>query len=158
MLTYIRDTKSIPFFEISQVYQQSIETPEKQRQRLWMEEQALYDELQDLIERRKGALAIWRAEQEIQSVLRLEKYLEGYLIQSLQTQSQSRRKGFALKLMTAVLDDHPKGTVFYSHVKKDNLASMQLHLRCGFQVHSDIARLLDGTVTNRYVTFKLLKD
>lgn len=157
MLTYIRDTKSIPFFEISQVYQQSIEDPDRS-DNLWQEEQDLYHELLDLVEHRKGVLAMWRTEQGIQTVLRLEKHLDGYLIHSLQTRQQSRRKGFALKLMTAVLQDHPKGTVFYSHVMKDNVASLQLHLRCGFQVHSDMARLMDGTVSNRYVTLKLLKE
>ena len=157
MLTYIRDTKSIPFFEISQVYQQSIEDP-GQSENLWQEEQDLYHELQDLIEHRKGVLALWCTEQGIQTVLRLEKHLDGYLIHSLQTRQQSRRKGFARKLMTAVLHDHPKGTVFYSHVMKDNVASLQLHLRCGFQVHSDMARLMDGTVSNRYVTLKILND
>ena len=163
MLTYISEMKSLPFFEICQVYQQSIEHSAQalsgaRSEGLWQEEQELYQELRDLFEKRNGVLALWRTEQGIQAALRLEKYNEGLLLQSLETRPENRRKGFALSLVSAVLADQPRNTILYSHIKKDNIASMQLHLRCGFQAHSDMARLLDGTVTNQFITLKYVKE
>lgn len=163
MLVYISDMKNLPFSEICRVYQQSIECSVGESsvtlsERFWQEEHGLYQELQDFFSRRNGTLALWRTEHGIQSALRLEKWNDGYLLQSLETHPESRRKGFALHLVKSVLADCPRGTILYSHVKKDNIASMQLHLHCGFQVHSDMARLLDGTVSNRYVTMKFLKE
>ncbi len=155
MLTYISDIKNLPFFEICHVYGQSLERSTSEG--FWQEKHGLYHELQSFITERKGILALWRTEQGIESILRMEKYNDGYLIQSLETCPESRRKGFAFCLMTAVLEDCPSGTLLYSHVKKNNIASMHLHLKCGFQILTDMARLLDGTVSNRYATLCYIK-
>lgn len=162
MLEYIFNMKSLPFMEICQVYMQSLSCEASMKKDVdtdyyWQEENDLYQHLNDFFASSKGVMAIWRTEAGIQSVLRLEGYGDGQLLCSLETRPESRRKGFATMLVKAVLADLQEGSVVYSHVKKDNSASMQLHLKCGFTVHSDIGKLLDGSISDSYVTLKFIK-
>ncbi len=155
MLEYIFDIKSLPFMEICQVYQQSLamETTED----YWSESNDLYQQLKDFFLKKNGYMAVWRTEDGVQSALRLEPYRSGYLLCSLETRPDVRRRGFASMLVNAVLADLTKGSVVYSHVKKDNLASMQLHFKCGFVMHADAGRLLDGSVSDAFATLKYIK-
>ena len=162
MLEYIYDMKSLPFMEICQVYQQSLGCERAIKGDIdagdyWQKENDLYQDLGDFFAHAKGVMAIWRSDTGIQAVLRLERYGDGHLLCSLETRPESRRKGFATMLVKAVLADLQEGSVVYSHVKKDNTASMQLHFKCGFVKCSDMGKLLDGSVSNAYATLKYIK-
>ena len=162
MLEYIFDIKSLPFMEICQVYEQSLacgleHENSGETARYWKEENDLYLQLQDFFANRDSRMAVWRTVDGIQAALRLEHHRDGLLLFALETRPDSRRKGFASSLVEQVLADLDAGEIIYSHVRKDNSASMQLHFKCGFTVHSDVGRLLDGSVSNAYVTLKYIK-
>lgn len=84
------------------------------------------------------------------SIACTEAYEDGLLISALETAPDCRRKGFARKLLTAVVQR--EGGKLYSHVAKNNTASLRLHEACGFRILKDSARLIDGTVSVRFYT------
>ena len=71
---------------------------------------------------------------------------DGLLLQALETHPDYRKQGCARKLMEAVQQLLGERTV-YSHVSKKNRPSLAVHRRCGFAVHKDSARYLDGSVS-----------
>ena len=98
--------------------------------------------------------AVWEETEDYVSALRLEPYGDGWLLEALETKPAYRRMGYAVKLISAGLAQFPQGTHVYSHVGKRNTASMQTHLRCGFQKILDHAKYVDGTVTQYSCTMK----
>lgn len=97
---------------------------------------------------------VWELDGVYLSILRLEPYSDGYLLTGLETAPNARRKGHGLQLMEAA-QQYLKGigaNKVYAHIKKNNLASLKLHEKCGFCVISDFGVLLDGTVSQQYVT------
>lgn len=98
-----------------------------------------------------GIYAIWVEENRYVSALRLEPYKDGLLLSALETAPQHRRKGYAGKLMAAVLAKFAPQKI-YSHVCKENVASLTVHERCGFRKISDRAAYLDGSVDDKAFT------
>ena len=95
-----------------------------------------------------------RSEGRYKAALRMEPYTDGVLLEALSTMPGERRKGYAYMLVTEVqkyLLTLPYKVV-YSHIHKKNLPSLQLHNKCGFQMFSDSARYIDGTVTQKSCT------
>lgn len=82
------------------------------------------------------------------SAARIEKFEDGYLLSALETRPDYRRKGYGKRLIDAlVLMCSGRGLLpVYSHVHNNNIASLSLHLQCGFCVVKEFARYLDGTV------------
>ena len=82
------------------------------------------------------------------SAARVEPFDNGFLISGLETRPDCRRNGYGRKLMeNLILTCKGKGKLpIYSHVNERNIASMRLHLQCGFRVYKDTARYLDGSV------------
>lgn len=95
----------------------------------------------------KGIYAIWEEKGRYVSALRLEPYKDGFLISGLETALEYRRRGCARHLLEGVLSQ-VSGKV-YSHVMKNNIASLSLHQQCGFEKLSDSARYLDGSADSR---------
>ncbi len=93
---------------------------------------------------------MWTADGAYVSVLRLEPYVDGYLLTGLETAPAARGKGYATMLMRAMLDIFPER--IYSHVQMKNTASLALHQNVGFKILYDYAHLLDGTVSRNYYT------
>lgn len=91
------------------------------------------------------------------SVLRLEPYEDGLLLEALETHPAHRRKGYAKALIRAVQQTLP-GQRIYSHVNKRNIASLNTHKACGFHKIKDSVRLLDGTVSAFGVTLVWQSD
>lgn len=89
------------------------------------------------------------------SALRMEPYQDGWLLEALETMPSFRKKGYAKKLITAVLALFPQGTHIYSHVGKKNNASKAAHIACGFQEILDYAKYVDGTVTRFSCTMRI---
>ena len=98
----------------------------------------------------KGAFyAVWIEGTVYKSAVRLEPYRDGLLLHSLETEPTGRRRGYAVALMDSLLTY--LGTTaskrIYSHVNKRNRASLALHKKCRFEIISDSATYIDGTVT-----------
>ena len=119
-------------------------------------EREFYDYLREDFFRQKDAFyALWKVQGRYVSALRLEPYRDGWLLEALETAPDHRRKGYAKELMHAVLDEMGH-VIVYSHVSRRNEASLRTHYACGFQKHLDHVVYLDGSVTNRAVTFRYI--
>ena len=99
--------------------------------------------------------AVWAPEGAYQAVLRLEPYADGLLLSGLETAPGSRRRGFAKALIEAVVEklDNDGKTIVYSHVDKQNFASLAVHASCGFERTKEYAVYSDGSVLHSSCTF-----
>ena len=104
----------------------------------------------DFIKTSGTKLAVWVEDGAYVSVLRLEPYANGYLLTGLETMPDARCKGYATRLINAVLEIVPE--CIYSHVCKSNKVSLTVHQNAGFRILYDYGRLLDGTVSCSYYT------
>ena len=111
-------------------------------------EQDFYDYLTAFFGEYGGIYALWVSEGRYCSALRLEPYNDGYLLSGLETPREARRKGYANALIRSVLQyvAHNGGTKLYSHVDKNNAASLALHESCGFHRILEHAVYVDGSV------------
>lgn len=96
--------------------------------------------------------AAWAPDGRYKTVLRLEKYMDGYLICGLETALQERKKGYAKSLIAAVLTSFP-GCCFYSHISIRNIVSARVHIKCGFRKILDHAIFLDGSISAATATY-----
>ena len=108
--------------------------------------------------RQPGAFyAVWTEDFEYKAAVRFGPYKDGLLLHSLETTPEERRKGYAYQLVGNVLD-YLRTTdckMVYSHINKRNKASLMLHKKCGFEIISDSATYLDGTVTQYSNTLRI---
>lgn len=91
--------------------------------------------------------AVWTEEDKYVSALRLEPFEDGLLLNGLETHPEYRRRGFAKRLIDAVVQYLASSGAcnLYSHVDKSNIPSLALHESCGFVKVSDHAVYLDGS-------------
>lgn len=116
-------------------------------------EREFYTYLTQVFFRTEGVrLAIWEEDGRYVSALRLEPYQDGLLLAGLETAPNQRRKGYAVKLVKAVLAEL-EGVKIYSHISVKNQASIRTHEVCGFFQSREYSVLLDGTVSRRYMTY-----
>ena len=148
---------NLSFGSLMEVYRESngwngeeffpMETPERQ---LALAEERFYQYLQeDFFSKPDARYFIWTENGSYVSALRLWPFLDGQLLEGLETKPGQRRKGYAACLIRAVQRHCPAGTRIYSHVSRDNTASLRLHESCGFRVIQESARCLDGSVSTR---------
>lgn len=123
----------------------------------WNEDELL-SYLRENFFRHPGAFyAIWEENSTYRAAVRFGPYKDGLLLHSLETVPDDRRKGYAYQLIIQVLD-YLRTTgckVVYSHVNKRNKPSLMLHKKCGFDIISDSATYLDGTVTQYSNTLRI---
>ena len=81
---------------------------------------------------------------------RMEPYADGYLLTGLETRPEYRRRGYAKKLLREIVGFVEQ--TIYSHVMKDNLASLKTHYSCGFEIVSEHAEFIDGTTSHSCYT------
>ena len=125
------------------------ELPEGQQ--ILRAEQSFYEYLREGFFPVEGAVyALWVENGRYVSALRLEPYADGLLLEALETAPEQRRKGYAEKLIRAVLEQFPQK--IYSHVSKKNTASLMVHQKCGFCQILDYAKYIDGSVLRTAVT------
>ena len=126
--------------------------PEASEQlQLMQAEQSFYAYLTQSFFRTPGAVyAIWEEQGKYISALRLEPYEDGMLLAALETTPEYRQRGYATKLMQAVQSWCPEK--IYSHVSKQNRASLKVHEKCGFCQVLDYARYIDGSVARNAIT------
>ena len=124
---------------------------------LRLAEEDFYRYLRECFFRTPGAAyAVWEEGGSYVSALRLEPYRDGVLVNALETAPQQRRKGYASRLLEAVLGtlDGP----VYSHVAKRNLPSLALHERLGFRRIQETALYLDGSLDHRACTLRWMRE
>ena len=112
---------------------------------------------EDFFRQKDAVYAVWMEGTQYKSAVRLERCRDGALLHSLETAPTERQKGYAYALLRHFLE-HLRGTGFkavYSHIEKRNRASLALHKKCGFDIVSDTATYLDGTVTQNSYTLKI---
>lgn len=118
---------------------------------LWAEQEFYQYLREDFFSTDGGVYALWQENEKYISALRLEPYRDGLLLEALETAPEYRRRGYAGRLILAVLSQlQPKKV--YSHVSKQNTASLSVHEKCGFQRILDYAVYIDGSVNQRAVT------
>ena len=85
--------------------------------------------VQEFLHTDDARIAVWTLEGTYKTALRLEKYADGFLLSGLETAQDARRKGYAYSLLHAVIQEckNLKQCKLYSHVRKSNRASIQLH-------------------------------
>jgi ribosomal protein S18 acetylase RimI-like enzyme len=156
MLLIAVSMRQIQFSELMDVYHESnvLNGLEKysdyppDRQLLEVE-QDFYQYLNSVFYGQKDSFcAIWEADGKYQSALRIEPYQDGSLLCALETRASARCRGYANALIVSLqkyLAEQGSG-VLYSHVDKNNLPSLLLHQKCGFQITKDYAVYADGSV------------
>ncbi len=114
-------------------------------------EQDFYQYLRQVFFKTEGAYyCLWQVDGIFVSALRLEPFMDGLLLEALETAPGKRRMGYATALIQAVLS-HTGAEKIYAHVHKRNLPSLKTHRKCGFEIVSEVARYIDGSVnTNSY--------
>ena len=162
MLLIAKSLKDLRFSELMQVYEQSnLEAAEERKNlppmfALQLAEQDFRQYLQEVFFPTPGALCcIWEENGRYVSALRLEPYRDGLLLAALETAPVFRKQGYASILIRAVQQYLAAcgGANIYSHVNKQNTASVRTHEKCGFHVISDCAVYLNGSVDYRSCTF-----
>ena len=114
-------------------------------------EQAFYQYLSESFFTTTGAVyAIWEENGAYISALRLEPYEDGLLLEALETAPAHRQKGYAASLICSVQEAYP--VKIYSHVSKQNKASLGVHEKCGFRIVADCAKYIDGSVARNAYT------
>lgn len=101
---------------------------------------------QDFFSLKDSSYYVWEENGRYISALRIEPYLDGVLLCALETKPNMRRKGYAKRLIDAVLSDYD--VPVYSHISKRNKASIAAHISCGFSKLHDGAKYLDGSVSS----------
>ena len=111
----------------------------------------LYD---DFFRQKDAFYAVWAPQGQYKAALRIEPYADGLLLEALSTAPNERRKGYGYMLVAEVLQflSTLPYKVVYSHISKKNVPSLELHKKCGFQLFSDSAKYIDGTVTQKSCT------
>ena len=156
MLKTIRSIQQLSFSQLMEIYEESntlngqekypLESTYAQVQEA---EQDFYQYLSDVFFRQENSFyAVWTHNDVYVSALRIEPYMDGVLLCALETALNSRRNGYASKLISSViayLAQQGSG-ILYSHVSKQNTASVHVHQKCGFQIIKDYAVYSDGSV------------
>ncbi len=162
MLYIAHNLRELSFRKLMDVYVEAnrengawLAPQEPEDRQLQIGEDDFYSFLHDVFFKRDGVCcAMWVVDGTYVSALRLEPYRDGLLLEALETAPDCRRRGYARSLIQAVQGWLSQcGSVrLYSHVGKQNEASMRVHLQCGFRVIGDSAAYIDGSVNNRACT------
>ena len=159
MLILAQSIRDLSFSKLMGVYiEGNLENAEEfypdlpEGQKLMQAEQDFYQYLNEVFFRTSGAVyAIWEVQGSYVSVLRLEPYRDGRLLEALETAPSRRRQGYGEKLIRAVQKQFSNQRI-YSHVGKKNAASLRVHEKCGFRRISEYAVYIDGSVNRRACT------
>ena len=160
MLKLARNMSQVPFSQLKKVYEQSIKLSARRDypgmdDGLLQAEMDLYDYFRGVFFKTPGAyLCMWEEEGSVVSVLRLEPYRDGLLVTGLETAPNHRGRGYASALLSASCAMLQPGMPVYAHIHRSNLASAAVHKKCGFEIIANYSKLLDGSVSSFYDTFR----
>lgn len=162
MLQIITSPKQLDFSQILQVYRQSLQKSGAENYsqldencQLIEAEQDFYFYLLEFLKEPETYCFVWNMAGKYASVLRVEPYRDGVLIEGLETCPHLRKQGYAKKLLNSVLAYlNGNGTCsVYAHISKDNIPSQKTHLSCGFCSVADYAAYIDGSVDYKSDTY-----
>ena len=158
MLFLAKNLREISFAQLMEIYEEGNlengglmhpDLPESQQ--IMYAEQSFYQFLAEGFFPVPGAVyAVWVENGKYVSALRLEPYMDGLLLEALETAPNQRRKGYAEKLVRSVQAEFSRK--IYSHVSKRNKASLAIHEKCGFRQILDYARYIDGSGAHSAIT------
>lgn len=159
MLKVINKLSQLKFSDLMQVYEETNLLTGREHYpglsenaQLREAEQDFYEYLRSVFFRQKAArYAVWEEQSRYISAVRIEPFWDGVLLCALETAPEYRRKGYG-ELMIRELQQYLGISRIYSHVAKSNLASLQLHKKCGFQIMKNHAVHMDGSVFRDSVT------
>ncbi len=163
MLTILNSAENADFAALSSIYEESVIADgeknfpyEDASVRYLLARQSFYSYVQDFLTKQQGIWALWRADGAYQAACRLEIYRDGFLLAGLEAVPVGRGKGYATALVNGVIAYAAQEgvTVIYSHVAKNNGSSLAVHKKCGFNLISDTAVLLDGSADSSTCTLK----
>ena len=155
MLKIIRDLRGLSISQLFKVYHETIvhegqeRYPDLQQSlQIIQAEQDFYAYLKLFFRDPQSFYAIWETENAYKAALRIEPYKDGVIVSALETAPEARRRGYACSLLRETIAYlRQQGIkVVYSHINKNNIASLRTHKRCGFTVCMDHAAYLDGSV------------
>ncbi len=117
-------------------------------------EQDFYSYLLEFLKQENSFYAVWEINGVYTSALRIEPYQDGVLLEGLVTNISLRNRGLAKALICQTLNylDTLGQTTVYSHIRKDNIASLRTHTACGFLPLLDYAKFIDGSVDHGCIT------
>jgi len=168
MLKVIQSLRELNYSKLMSVYLQSNQANgrllyphEDANLQVILAEQDFLTYLKESFFQTSGACyAIWEESGTYLCALRLEPYLDGMLLEALETIPSRRGEGIAKRLVHSVLTYLAESgkCIVYSHVGKKNQASLKTHFACGFSVINDRAVYIDGSVDDRCYTLKYSID
>ena len=164
MLLLCDKLSQIRFGQLMQVYAEGVAENGKEfypdlseNEQILRAEQDFYAYLQTGFFTQPGDLyCIWEENGVYISALRLQTYQDGLLLEALETHPNFRRRGYACRLIQAVLEEL-RPAKLYSHIGHRNIASQTAHLKCGFSKISNHARYADGSVNSHCGTYLFTK-
>ena len=160
MLKIIKSMKDFPFAKVMEVYAESNAATAKEQfpwepeaQGLYRVEMEFYQYLRhDFFTMGDSFYCLWMEGGIPVSAVRFERWKDGWLLEGLETHPDSRGLGYGTKVVESALEEIREPV--YAHVKKDNLASLRVHEKCGFSRCQDTA-LVDGSFDARFLTLKI---
>ena len=153
MLSVIRSLRELNFSQLMDVYLEGNLDKAEEGLSLLEAEQDFYRYLQEVFFPTPGAVyCIWSEDGCYVSALRLEPYRDGWLLEALETAPKHRRRGYGRRLLEAVTQ-MPEFTRIYSHIHRNNTASLGLHEVCGFRRILDYGVYIDGSVNRHTFTY-----
>lgn len=168
MLCIARNLGQLSFGKLMEVYRETnqergaqIAPEEPEERQIALAEQDFYAYLHDSFFTRPGAMyCILEEDKRNVSALRLEPYMDGLLLEALETIPNQRQKGYAGQLIQAVQQMlEQQGSVrIYSHVRKMNEPSLKTHFQRGFEIYQDYAAYIDGSVNDQAYTLRYEKN
>lgn len=164
MLKIIRSLGNLDFRLLADAYTQSCQEQGKLNypdypasQQLLMAEQELYGAVKCFFQDKNAFYAVWQSDGRYLSVLRMEPYQDGLLLEGLETPPEERGKGYAKQLVRSVISvlSQQEKVLIYSHIDKKNNASLAVHRTCGFALLRDYAVYADGSVSHNAYTMQI---
>lgn len=159
MILVVNTLRALDFSQLIRLYENDIEQ-DRQRHYARLDvaegrfcaEHDLYHYLRDcFFGQNNGAYYIYEEKGKYLSAFRVEQYLNGLLINALNTDEDHRNKGLASALLNKLFES--VSVPVYAHIHRKNMSSLALHIKFGFKKHSDHAVMLDGSVCNDHITY-----
>ena len=166
MLHVIDSRNALPFAALMEIYAEGNMKNGQERypmlsqsQQILEAEQDFYAYLSTFFRQPDSRYFLWEADGTYVSALRIEPYVDGYLISALETAPSQRNLGYGKALLKAVIlwiDRHNPVSV-YSHISKRNAPSLAVHKAAGFAEYLPYAQYADGSVSQNAITLRYTK-
>ena len=156
MLRIFHSMKIMSFSSLVDVYSESLFKTDSSLQRI-QTEQDFYSYLKNVFFRDSASFyAVWDVQGQYISALRIEPYRDGVLLEALETAPDARGCGYATKLLAQTICYLSENGIkyVYSHVDKNNIASLRVHEKCGFDVFSSTATFIDRSFSSSSYTLR----